>query len=610
MCRVYGYINRDVPPTRLAHTGALLHHGGPDGRFLDHGPGWALGATRLAVMAPRHGAQPYTLGPIRVVFNGEIYNHRELRERLAQDGYPIADPCDGAVLPALYHRYGASFADHLDGMYAIAVMDLRDGPRLVLATDDTGVKPLYYHRDRHGGLSFASEIAALRYLSGAGARQAPDALDTFLTTKTPLGTRSVYQDITALEPARTMTVTPHGHIRWHRRAPAAPPPEPGMSGPAASGPAAAGLEQAAGAVRDLLRTEVHRLAVADVPVAAVLSGGLDSSLVTGLLTEVVDDLHAFHIRYRGSWPADESAHARAVATERGVRLHEVELDPARIPDLLPKVLRHLGQPNADPITVSTYALFEAVRDAGFTVALTGDAADELFGGYDRVTEGVAARGDWGTGYVRALAAVPSPLRTRLYRPDYRDLLRETHTAEEELLERVRGRDGDRLTAMTEVEIDLRMPAYHLRRVDHLSMASAIEVRPPFCQRSLVAAARRLPAHLKVHRGRGKRVLHAAARGVVPETVRNRPKQPFTLPITAMLAPGSALFAHAQEVLAPAELRTGGALDPGGVTALLRRQAVAPDAGSALAVWSLMVFELWRRQESEPVAVPRLSEQVA
>ncbi|WP_055557031.1 asparagine synthase (glutamine-hydrolyzing) [Streptomyces sp. NBRC 110028] len=600
MCRVYGYINRDVPPTRLAHTGALLHHGGPDGHFLDHGPGWALGATRLAVMAPRHGAQPYALGPIRVVFNGEIYNHRELRERLARHGYPIDDPCDGAVLPALYHRYGTSFADHLDGMYAIAVMDLRGEPRLVLATDDTGVKPLYYHRDRHGGVSFASEIAALRYLSGAGARHAPDALDTFLTTKTPLGTRCVYEDITALEPARTVTVTARGRMRWHPRAPAAPSP----------GPDAAGPERAAGAVRDLLRTEVHRLAVADVPVAAVLSGGLDSSLVTGLLTEVVDDLHAFHIRYRGSWPADESTHARAVATARGVRLHEVELDPAHIPDLLPKVLRHLGQPNADPITVSTYALFEAVRDAGFTVALTGDAADELFGGYARVTEGVSAQGDWGAEYVRALAAVPSPLRTRLYRPDYRDLLREIHTAEEELLERVRGREGDRLAAMTDVEIGLRMPAYHLRRVDHLSMASAIEVRPPFCQRSLVAAARRLPASLKVHRGQGKRVLHAAARGVVPERVRNRPKQPFTLPITAMLAPGTALFAHAQEVLAPAELRTGGALDPGGVTALLRRQALAPDAGSALAIWSLMVFELWRRQESEPVPAPRPREQVA
>ncbi|MEU6733235.1 asparagine synthase (glutamine-hydrolyzing) [Streptomyces physcomitrii] len=590
MCRIYGHMGGGASPEDLRLTGAALRHGGPDGHYLDEGGGWALGATRLAVMAPDQGAQPYRHGPVRVVFNGEIYNHRALRAQLARDGYHIADRCDGAVLPALYHRYGLSFTEHLDGMYALAVLDLRAEPKLVLSVDESGVKPLYYHRDRQGGLSFASEPGALGILCGAGARLRPEALDTYLTTKTPLGPRTVFTDITAMEPAETLVVTPGRPPRpYRRRAPAVP------ALPAGS------LTEAADGLRSLLRAETGRLAVADAPVAAVLSGGLDSSLVTGLLAREIPGVHCFHIRYRGSWPADESGHARTAARAFGARLHEVVLDPARIPEELPRTVRSLGQPNADPITVSTLALFRAVREAGFTVALTGDAADELFGGYDRTRAAVTAEGDWAGDYVRALAAVPPALRAALYHPEYRALLRGTTTAEQELLRRLRGRDGDRLAALTEIETGLRMPAYHLRRVDHLSMAGAVEVRPPFCQRSVTGAARQLPDHLKVHGGVGKRVLQEAARGLVPESVRTRVKQPFTLPVAAMLTPGTPLFDYAREVLAPSELRLSAPeLDPAAVARLLDRQAAAPDATSALAVWSLLVFELWRREAGRPL----------
>lgn len=588
MCRIYGHIGGGRPREGLRLAGAALRHGGPDGHYLASGEDWALGATRLAVIAPDHGTQPYAHGPVRVVFNGEIYNHRPLRRRLAKDGYDVADPCDGAVLPALYHRHGRSFTDHLDGMYAIALIDLRHGPELVLATDDSGVKPLYYHRDRRGAVFFASEVEALRRLCGAGTQLRPDGLDAFLTTKTPLGPRTAFADITVLEPAQTLTATADGRLTQHRRRPASTPPLP-----------VGDLDEAADALRGAVRAETHKLAVADVPVAAILSGGLDSSLVTALLAEVVPDLHCFHIRYRGTWPADESTHARTAARAYGAHLHEVELDPAHIPHHLPEVVRSLGQPNADPITVSTLVLFRAVREAGFTVALTGDAADELFGGYDRVRAAVSATGDWIGGYLRALAAVPAELRSALYHRDYRDFLREAHTTEGALRDRLLGRGDDRLRAITEIETELRLPGYHLRRVDHLSMASAVEARPPFCQRAVVGAARHLPAHLKVRDGEGKRVLRAAARDLVPESVRNRAKQPFTLPVTAMLTPGTALFDHAREVLAPSELRGARELDPRAVTRLVDRQATAPDATTALAVWSLMVYELWRRQASEP-----------
>lgn len=394
----------------------------------------------------------------------------------------------------------------------------------------------------------------------------------------------MFADVKILPPATTARLDRSHGLRLHRRTVAVDP-----LGQADETAAAEHLQ-------DLLRQEVHRLTTADVPVAAVTSGGLDSSLVTALAAEQVGELHTFNIAYRGTWPSDERGFARQVAELHGTRHHQIEIDPATFPDLLSDMVWHLGQPNADPITLSTYALFDAVHQAGFKVAVTGDAADELFGGYDRIRAAMRAPADgWIPGYVRALTAVPKNLRTSLYSPDYHAFVSDHGFADDAIAEQLHVPGRDRLDTITDFEVGSRLPAYHLRRVDHLSMASSVEVRLPFCQPSVVRYARALPAAWKVDGNRGKQVLYAAADGLLPESVLNRPKQPFTLPITAMLAPGQPLMAFARDMLAPQRLRRHGRLDPVAVARLLQGQQDSPADDTALAVWSLLVHELWLDQ---------------
>ncbi len=520
---------------------------------------------------------------IRDSFNGEIYNHAELRRGLTARGFAFDDHCDGAVLPALYAVHGPSFTEHLDGMFALAVIDLRAEPTLLLATDPLGMKPLYYHwNPSRREFCFASELPALLAFPGLDPAPWEPGLDAYLTTRTPLGERTMFRDARVLPPGATALVDATGGFRLRRR----PPQE--------EEPRETTAESAAERTRELLRREVDRLVRADVPSCVITSGGLDSGLVTALAAGQVAELHAFNLAYKGSWPADERAFAQETAERCGAVYHQVEIDPADFPELLPTVVAHLGQPNADPIALSTYALFAAVRSAGFTVALTGDGADELFGGYDRMREAVRtpAGHPWEQRYLDTLAAIPAGLREWLYTDDYRALVSADPPARR--LARQLG-DGDRMAAITRFEVGARLPAYHLRRVDHLSMASGVEARLPYCQPLVAQHARSLPERFRISAAGVKRTLYGAAAGLLPHSVLSRPKQPFTLPVAAMLAPGQSLLDFTRDVLTPEQLRRGGKLEPSRVAELIDRQILAPDQRTALALWSLLVHELWSQQ---------------
>ncbi|MHC0429889.1 asparagine synthase (glutamine-hydrolyzing) [Streptomyces sp. O3] len=607
MCRIFGSFAVTASGPELAAVSARQRHGGPDERGVLRGAGWSLGCDRLAVTDPVGGGQPYQLATapgVLAVLNGEIYNHRELRRRLTARGHRFPDRCDGGLLPALYVEYGPAFAEQLDGMFAIAVLDLRAAQgvasRLVLAVDDMGMKPVHVHRGADGAVRFASELPALLAFDGVPADARDDSLDTVLATKTPFGTETALRGIHVLPPGATAVADGANGLRVVRRTPRTPGPGPGPTfgpGPGRQDAAAAadpaGL--AAPAALTTLRREVRRLAGADVPLCAVTSGGLDSALVTALAAEALRDdvappLHTFHLGYRGRWPGAEDGYARAVARKAGTVHHQVAVDPDELVSLLTRTVRHLGQPNADPIALSTFALFRAVREAGFTVALTGDGADELFGGYDRIRAALAAPDgtDWAAAYTDALGAAPRLLRERLYTADYRTYIREHGSAADRVLTELRAARTDRIGALTAFETRWRLPAYHLRRVDHLSMAWAVEARLPFCQPSVAALARALPAAER----HGKRALYAAGRGLVPRVVLNRPKQPFTLPLSAMLAPGGPLADTVRELLSPARLLRSGKLRPGRVQAVLERQFARPSERDALALWGLAVHELW------------------
>ncbi|MER6097735.1 asparagine synthase (glutamine-hydrolyzing) [Streptomyces sp. NPDC001728] len=586
MCRILGSFaaGADRPePAQLAAVSARQRHGGPDERQVLSGPGWSLGCDRLAVTDPCGGQQPYRLPHlpgILAVLNGEIYNHAELRRTLAARGHRFPDRCDGTVLPALYAEYGPAFAEHLDGMFAVAVLDLRPGStQLVLAVDDMGMKPVHLHHDPYDGSTrFASEIPALLAFEGVRISPREDSLDTVLATRTSFSTHTALDGVSVLPPGGTALVRPGAAPVVRRR----------------------GAHRATpvGDTQDVLRHEVRRLAQTEVPVCAITSGGLDSGLVTALAAEHAREtdappLHTFHLTYRGRWPESEAAYARSVARRTRTVHHEVAVDPDELGSLLTRTVRHLGQPNADPITLSTYALFRAVRENGFTVALTGDGADELFGGYDRMRDALAAPAgaDWAGTYADALSAAPRMLREHLYTANYRAHIADQGSAADRIEQELRSAEAvgeDRLTAMTAFETRWRLPAYHLRRVDHLSMAWAVEARMPFCQPSVVTHARALPTAART----GKRALYEAGAELLPSAVLRRPKQPFTLPVSAMLAPGSPLLDTVRELLSPARLVLGGKVRADRVQKLLARQLERPSRQDAQALWALAVHELW------------------
>ncbi|MFJ7960954.1 asparagine synthase (glutamine-hydrolyzing) [Streptomyces sp. NPDC096319] len=586
MCRILGSFaaGADRPEqAQLAAVSARQRHGGPDEHHVLSGAGWSLGCDRLAVTDPCGGQQPYRLPHlpgILAVLNGEIYNHAELRRALAARGHRFPDRCDGTVLPALYAEYGPAFAEHLDGMFALALLDLRPGrTQLVLAVDDMGMKPLHLHHDPYDGSTrFASEIPALLAFEGVRISPREDALDTVLATRTSFSTHTALDGVDVLPPGATALVRPGAAPVVRRRGPHRARP--------------------LGDTQDVLRHEVRRLARAEVPVCAVTSGGLDSGLVTALAAEQAREtdappLHTFHLTYRGRWPDSEAAYARAVARRARTVHHEVAVDPDELGSLLTRTVRHLGQPNADPITLSTYALFRAVRQNGFTVALAGDGADELFGGYDRMRAALAAPdgADWAGAYADALAAAPRLLREHLYTANYRAYIAETGSAADRIEQELRSAEAvgaDRLTAMTAFETRWRLPAYHLRRLDHLSMAWAVEARLPFCQPSVVAHARSLPVAART----GKRALYEAGAELLPASVLRRPKQPFTLPVAAMLAPGGPLLDLVREMLSPARLVLGGKIRADRAAKLLARHLEHPTPQAALTLWSLAVHELW------------------
>jgi asparagine synthase (glutamine-hydrolysing) len=586
MCRIFGEFGTSVSGEEMARVSLRQHHGGPDAQVIVGGDGWAVGVNRLAVVDPASGIQPYTSVPgVVAVLNGEIYNDRHLREILAQRGHTVPGHSDGAVIPALYAEFGQGFVDLLEGMFAIAVVDTRSVPTLLLSTDPVGMKPLYYSwRPDRRELRFSSEIPALLRFAGIDTAIDDLVLDEYLATKTPFGERTFYRGVQVLPPGTTATVTARQLSLRRRRSADLDRPTP------------ATVASYGTTLRTQMDAEVSRLLQADVPVCVVTSGGLDSSLVTALAARHHPGIASFTIGYSGRWPHDERAFARQVSEHCGTRHHEVEVDPASFPGLLPAVVEHLGQPNADPITLSTFALFREIQSSGYTVALTGDAADELFGGYDRTVTACSTPdgSDWVGPYLAALAAIPRPLRDRLYTAEYRALLAERTSTEDRLAAHLRSVGRDRLSAITDLELRLRLPAYHLRRVDHLSMASSVEARLPFCQPSIVRLANDSPNIAKVWRGHRKRAVVEAARGILPDPILTRPKQPFTLPISAMLTPGTALMAFAFEVLLSDTVRRDGKLDAGSVRRLLEAQSSRPTNGSALAIWALLIYLVWLR----------------
>ncbi|MDX1649251.1 MAG: asparagine synthase (glutamine-hydrolyzing), partial [Myxococcota bacterium] len=541
MCGIAGVLARgSVEEPVLAAMAAALRHRGPDGEgtwrgepFEADGARWQLGLahTRLAVFDPGlAGAQPMRSrsGRTVVVFNGEIYNHPELRRRLP--GFPWRTRTDTEVLLELLEAFGPDVLHAANGMFALAWFD-RASRRLWIARDRLGVKPVYVRAGREG-VVFGSELPAVLAGPGFPRRVDPEALSAYLDFGFVPAPRTLVDGVAKLPPG--------GLFEWHggrsRTRRWWTPPRPARAG----GSDAGWRERLHGGLVDAVRLRLR----SDVPVGTFLSGGFDSTLVTALAARERPGLPSFSVRFPESSALDESRHARAAARVLGTRHTEVVVTGDDVEAALPGLLARLDEPFADSSLLPVHFLSRAAR-VSVTVALSGDGADELFAGYRRYAaerwlarwrrvpgparravlapllrglgeERGTRRGELGRRARKVLdtEGLPPEARALAVARIFRDaekarLLGEageaTRDVSLELLRALRARERgrDELDTRLRVDLALGLPDDMLTKVDRASMAHGLEVRVPFLDPRVVETALALPSDLKLGAGRGK-----------------------------------------------------------------------------------------------------------
>lgn len=553
MCGICGAIAKDgsaVPRGGVeAMLGALVHRG-PDASGIYEAPGVTAGIRRLRVVDLESGDQPIANedGSVEVVFNGEIYNHQDLRRALEAKGHRFRTRSDTEVLVHLWEEEGPRMVGRLDGMYAFCLAD-RAKREVFLARDPLGIKPLYVV-ESPGHLVFASETRALRHWPGARLDPDPEALLAIVAFQFVPGEGTVFRGVKRLPPGGTLHLR-NGTIA--RGARYRPPP-------VAAGPALDEGEEAEGLFA-LLAGAVRRQREADVPVGVFLSGGLDSTAVAWLLArETSGRVESFSVGFEGDEAFDERRWARLAAERIGTVHHEIAVDADDAARILPDAIDHLGEPVADPALLATWILARFARER-VTVALTGEGSDELFGGYRR--HAFQERFGWTEaipGLRAAARAVPLPGRAaqalvalatkdplerhlvwamtmppamleRVVEPDLRETtMRAVRTAFSPYFEGSAGLDA-RLRA----DLGEWLPHLLLAKVDQATMAHSLEARVPFLSLDLVERAFSWPSRVKIARGETKRLLRRALRGKVPSEILDRPKRGFDLPLDRWIA---------------------------------------------------------------------------
>jgi asparagine synthase (glutamine-hydrolysing) len=594
MCGIAGIAGAASDPAVLEAMAREMAHRGPDGQETWADDSCGLAFRRLAIIdLDRRSMQPLHLGPLHLVFNGEVYDYRERREELRALGHEFATEGDGEVLLHAWREWGEAALDRINGMFAFAVWDDR-ARTLTAACDPFGEKPLFWAVE-DGRLLFASDVRALRVADAGLVAPRSDALGPYLALGlAPPVRESFFARVRRL---------PGAHVlRWRDgRAEVARYWTP------ARVDAPQRFDEAAEAVRELLRDSIRLRLRSDVPVGTSLSGGVDSSAIVGLSATLAGEhrRHAFTARFAG-FERDEWAFAAQVADAAGVVEHHA-VEPTAdelLADLDALVLAH-EEPVVSSSVYAQYRVMRAAREAGVTVLLDGQGADELFGGYEGVdgwalrSQGpaAAARGLAGPHRRDVLLALGAERLPRALARRHRRGLASPYATEEAVraavaVEPAAPPGGGR----TPLERELRRQAFAtslpllLRFADRNSMAHSREVRLPFLDRRLAELALSLPARVLWRRGVRKAVLREAVRGVVPAAVLDRrDKVGFETPQARWLRE-PALVARIADVLLDPGARTGGLVERDAVERDVRAGAWRDPAG----VWRAVNLELWLR----------------
>ncbi|MCU1448648.1 MAG: asparagine synthase (glutamine-hydrolyzing) [Acidimicrobiales bacterium] len=599
-----------------------LAHRGPDSRGVHLDRGVGLGIQRLRVIDLETGDQPVFSedGSVAVILNGEIYNYRELREELGGAGHRFATNGDTEVIAHLYTQLGPACVSRLHGMFAFALWDAKS-QQLMLARDRVGKKPLFY-AERPGALTFASELQSLLQDGGIPTDVDHHALDCYLAYQYVPAPMSAFAAVRKLPPASVLLHRDgHTHIERYWEL------DYGHKALFSS------VHDAHEAIRETILASVRRRLVADVPLGAFLSGGIDSSAVVAAMAQVASGpVRTFSIGFE-SQRFDELEHARAVARQFGTEHHEFVVRPDAVATI-PRIVRHHGEPFADSSAIATFQLAELAR-RHVTVALTGDGGDEAFGGYPRYPHLVALQRlerlpvalrraggaatallpDSGSNtstisrarrlaqtlamdtphrYVAYLSSMGGGLhRNELYTPEYQALAGPSSGCDDVLLGPWRESSGkDLVDVMLDVDTRTYLPGDLLVKMDIATMASSLEARSPLLDHEFLALAASFPSTMKVRGGETKVGLRAALRAWLPDDILDRPKQGFEVPVSEWFR--SDLRHYVEEVL----------LDPGTigrgyfretyVHRLLDRHSQGLQDNSR-GLWTLLMFELWHRE---------------
>lgn len=597
---------------------SALEHRGPDDEGSVHLDGVTLGMRRLSIIDLEGGHQPIQNedSTVWVVQNGEIYNHLELREQLVAAGHVFESKADTEVLVHGYEEWGEDMVERLNGMFAFAILDRSRGV-VFLARDRMGIKPLHYAIDGRR-LVFASELKALLRDPALQRGVDPVALDLYLAHEFVPSPRSIVRGIAKLQPAHTLTWSVSGGTHRLRRYWT---PRLGPDGEDQG----RGLEEECEELRRVLRESVRKELISDVPLGVFLSGGIDSSAVTAMMTQLGGEVKSFSVGF-AERSFDESGHARLVARHLGTEHHELTLEPDMLLGLIPRLPDLLDEPLGDASIIPTY-LLSAFTRRHVKVALGGDGGDELFAGYPTLQAHRLA------GYY---GRAPRALRKGLVEPVVRRLpvsrsnlsfdfrakrfvggagypTAERHArwmgsfaAEERaaVLSRevregleVDGRPGegdglaesDPLNQVLLMDMRLYLENDILVKLDRASMMASLEGRVPLLNNDFVDYATRLPLNMKLRGFRSKFLLKRALRGILPAAILNRPKKGFGIPVADWFR--GPLREQMLSVLAPERIAREGFFEASAVSRLVKDH-LDGRRDNRKQLWTLFAFELW------------------
>ena len=624
ICGEFGFGNDgSVSETVVSAMAATLCHRGPDhgASFVSDDKHVALGFRRLSIIDLRSTAnQPIGNedGAVQVVFNGEIYNYRDLRARLIAAGHTFRSESDSEVIVHLFEDMGSRAIDHLDGMFALAVWDAREGT-LTLARDRVGKKPLFLWSD-DTRVVFASEIKALLAHPEIRADIDEDAIPYYFLHGYVPHPRTLYRGISHLEPGTVVSFSRDGR-RTNRRywQLTFPPLDVQRQAP----PSRA---EAARRVRELVTAAVQRRLMSDVPLGAFLSGGVDSTIVVGVMSQLLGEpVRTFSIGFDDDPSFDETAVARDTAQRFGTQHTEFRVRPSAA-ELIDTLVYHHDGPFGDSSAIPTYLVSKLTREH-VTVALTGDGGDEVFAGYMRFAAALAAERlpSWTSSMAAmALKGLPTPRNERHWIARGRRFARFMQLPLEERVAAWAGVFFQDVEALLDPALLARVGPVDRRRhlcglggvngasplnrllaanfhsylhddllvkVDRMSMATSLEARAPFLDRALVDYVATLPDDFKLDGRRTKVILREAFADIIPDAVNRGGKKGFGVPLDTWFR--TELRDFARDILLAPGARLHTYVSRPYVSQLLDEQ-IAGRANHGTRLWTLLTFERWLR----------------